>query len=253
MAGLNQFIVAQSETSTALRLFQHLLELGYIPALHQRLLPLGQCTLRATPSASALTQGPESTPSGAVSASGGAAAAPEVTIDALCTVLAEVVTNMYIALALGADARSKAGDALLQYKGLELLAMEQLLSSPACLKVVLHCGLSAEVQAAARAGCIPAVQCMCEVIDMFHLVANTLWGADDPVGVSSGRSAEEAVRALAQFLNLEENLPYLELLCLHRTSFMAGEAPAVCLPRLLHRVRKHLFTTVSPVAAREGP
>jgi hypothetical protein len=111
--------------------------------------------------------------------------------------------------------------------------MDALVADSAALGALIHRGLSAEVQGAARAGSAPARQAMTAVCDLFHASALVLDNAVGIVGDDSCGGAEAGLRA---FLNREETLPFLELLCLpldgELASWLAGcrAAPAADAP-----------------------
>jgi hypothetical protein len=135
-------------------------------------------------------------------------------LDRFCPVLATIVNTMRMLLERASVVGIAAGTDLV------LVTVEQLLSSPAALRVAIHQGLSAEVQEAARAGSTEAAHCITAVCSLFARAATDLHmraGIVDPLGdgkKGGGRLSGELTGQLAAFLRLEENLPFLELLCL---------------------------------------
>jgi hypothetical protein len=97
--------------------------------------------------------------------------------------------------------------------------VEQLLACPASLHAVLHCGLSAEVQEAARSGSHAAQACMHAACLLFRLpplcsrLHQDIYCDDDCPPEISARWLE-VITSLSSFLLREETLPYLEPLCL---------------------------------------
>jgi hypothetical protein len=130
--------------------------------------------------------------------------------DTLCPILASIMHAMAMPWKQGPLCReAAAGDAA------PALSMEQLLPrSAGALMLAVHCGLSATVRAAAEAGSAAARDCMAAVSLYFQHAA--LAGCIHAAGVSGPDDdswAPEIRERLVWFLQLEENLPFLELLC----------------------------------------
>jgi hypothetical protein len=226
MGGLNSYITSQAEARTSQLLFQHLLALGYIPALLQRLLPLAGCIGASSPAAeSSSSLVTEGTPSGQDLDSSAPPPALAAGAEELRAIVAEVTLGVSLAFCLQAAPRG--GSHEYTYPAPVLAAIEQAMSDPACLTVALHCGLSAEAQVAAAGGDATARACMRAVISLFRMVATKLWGVPNMME-HSACSEEDVVRALASFLGLEANLPFLELLCLHHVPWtIDGDGPTM--------------------------
>jgi hypothetical protein len=94
-----------------------------------------------------------------------------------------------------------------------LLALEQLISRPGALAVAVYRGLAVEVQEAAAAGNADAGDCMDVVARLFRFTAGALFSHGILWEKDCSR-VESLTAELGAFLNLEDTLPYLELLCL---------------------------------------
>jgi hypothetical protein len=138
----------------------------------------------------------------------GAAPAALVSMDIFCRVLMEIMRT--VSLLLRQCTRCIHEEA---YAALALGHLDQLLSCPEALRVAVCCGLSAEVQAAARGGDAAASECMATVHHQFALWAYLL--QTQVLDSADGPSHREVVEEkLADFLCQAEVLPFLELLCL---------------------------------------
>jgi hypothetical protein len=144
------------------------------------------------------------------SSSSGTAPAEQRDLDTACTILTSILTALRVVfefMVLGE--KTAAGD-----DDLALVTIEQLLSSPAAMKVAVHQGLSAEVQEAAKEGRAAAVNCAAAACLFFRRAAAALSmiaGVPQLFGVGRARALSGQ---LAGFLQAEENLPFLEPLCL---------------------------------------
>jgi hypothetical protein len=178
-------------------ILQHLLPLGILPALHERLLSL------STASSTPLLQGstlPAAALTGA-SMSDGAQSVMPVGLEEVCDVLRGLSTVMR-------------GVQELHYMQSNLVRPDittKLLSNTEAMEALVHLGLSVPVKDAARAGSAAAQLAMTEVCHMFRSCAYMLECVESNDGDDRYRHAEEVP---GEFLNLEENLPYLQLLCL---------------------------------------
>jgi hypothetical protein len=141
----------------------------------------------------------------------GSPAAAHSKIDTFCSLLAGILKAMAAVVdCLPLGNKKVAGE----MDTLVLVTMEHLLSAPAALKVAVHLGLSAEVQHAAKEGSAAAVECMASVCTFFQNAAFALHiysGATEAVDDSWRKVVSGQ---LPSFLQLEENLPFLEPLCL---------------------------------------
>jgi hypothetical protein len=203
---------------------QQLLSLDLVPALQWWLLRLGAHA--ASSALAASSQSSQGAPSGAegssqsstgasptppsASSSRGTAPADQHDLDTICTILTSILTALRVVfefMVLGE--KTAAGD-----DDLALVTVEQLLSAPAALKVAVHQGLSAEVQEAAKEGRAAALNCAAAACLFFRRAAAVLSmiaGVPQLFGVGRARALSGQ---LAGFLQAEENLPFLEALCL---------------------------------------
>jgi hypothetical protein len=236
LPSLSQILDILSEpaaSNTAIDAAQQLLSLGLVPVLHARLLRLepssppetfagsvrssqaasggaqssSQHAAEVPPTPANLTSSSTSPPPG-VSTS---RVPPRADLEAFCFPLARIVqvmTELLIQCRALANRTSADGEDVV------LMTIEQLLSSPEALKVAVHSGMSAEVQEAARAGSAVASVCMAAVSSFFLHVATALCQHAVFRDAASNSWIEELTRQLESFLHLEENLPFLELLCL---------------------------------------
>jgi hypothetical protein len=161
-------------------MLQHLVPLGLMPALLERVVSLG--------------------------------AARGTGLEVFCDVLAPIAKFMSGHLSAYHRHHTHACAKLATPKGLLPALVEQLLSSPAALDVVLRRGLAADVRAAASAGSTGAMIAMDAVSDLFGALAGAL-------NFSIGNSfiwdgGLQRFDELARYLQQEESLPYLELLCM---------------------------------------
>jgi hypothetical protein len=195
--------------SAATQMVEQALSLGLIPALHSRLFCLNLGCVATTVEGS-----PPPSSQGVDSSSAEVSAVPaRIPIsrpprpnshdrDVMCPILAAIM-----------DMASM----LLEHVPLDRVdlvreTLQQLLSSPAALKVAVHRGLSAGVREAASTGNTAARECMAAVHSMFWQIACAVFTL---TGASSGSGRVEGLRQeLGDFLGLEENLPFLEPLCL---------------------------------------
>jgi hypothetical protein len=102
------------------------------------------------------------------------------------------------------------------YAALTLGFLDQLLSCPDALLVVVCRGLSAEVQEAARGGSAAASMCMAVVHCQIQFMARLLHTSGQAFSSTDDLSHRAAAveSKLADFLNCQEVAPLLELLCL---------------------------------------
>jgi hypothetical protein len=90
------------------------------------------------------------------------------------------------------------------------LALEQLLSNPAALTVAVHQLLAKGAREAAARGVPDAQEGMRAIRRLFHYVATAVFL---PTSAERASCAAALRTKLSALLNLEENLPFLELLC----------------------------------------
>jgi hypothetical protein len=195
---------------------RHLLALGVISALKAQLLLLDMYRIAHTDNRpEAASAGglhcrqeapgapPPAAPSSSQHARGGI-----LGVTKFCSTLALLVGRLQTYVMLASALQVREGEP----ECAELMALQQLLSSTASLKVAVRRGLSAEVQEAATGGNTAACGCMWEVGYLFCHAAYLLFlklHGDNP-----GSSQLGLRQQLVDFLGLEENLPFLELLCL---------------------------------------
>jgi hypothetical protein len=203
---------------------QQLLSLDVVAALHRWLLRLD--THYASTASALSSQSSQGDSSGAegssqsatelpptppsVPHSSGTPLAKQFALDALCTALEGIMTALCVLLETMMISRSTGA----RVDDLVLATMEQLLSSPAALMVAVRRGMSPEVQEAARGGRGAALKCSAAVCLLFRRAACVLsltTGAQDMLRDGRGK---EVSGQLARFLQAEENLPFLEPLCL---------------------------------------
>jgi hypothetical protein len=193
-------------------MLQHFIPLGLLPMLHERLLSLG--TTSASPSPS---QGSASTQMSAVvaalatdapSPSGAAGSLTTTLPETVCRAMAHIGRVLTMSMWLYNTERDTT-DAISE----QLLSafMDQLMSNAEALEVLVHCGLSTEVQGAAAGGSRTAQDVMTEVCVMFRTSAAVL--SFSSTGIAGDSRSGLAEKQLWAFLNLEDTLPYLELLC----------------------------------------
>jgi hypothetical protein len=199
------------EAATAPLLLQHLLPLGLLPALHARLLTLGAATFpgpQSHPGSSRANRGLVTGVAAPTCSGEGVAPLTPARLEAFCMVLADITQSlMFPVMSLYRVMHQRDQTP----KDLLPAFMDQLLSNPAALGVLVQCGLSAEVQAAARAGSAAAQTAMTAVGHLFRFCAVLLHR--DP-GVPLDATSERVEEGLCAFLNLEANQPFLEPLCL---------------------------------------
>jgi hypothetical protein len=211
----NLFTTTPAPGSTAYSMTLHLLSLDVVPALLERLLrlaPQPHTSSGAEGSSQSATEAPATPPSGP--SSGGAT--PTAPSDRFTLwVRHTIITTNIMTIArlllehVTIGSKTAAGD-----DDLVVVPMEQLLSSPAALQVAVHRGLSAEVQGAARGGSAVAAGCMAAVGSCFRQAAAVLRLHTGIAGAVGDQRGKALSGRLASFLRLEENLPFLELLCL---------------------------------------
>jgi hypothetical protein len=181
---------------------QHLVNMGFFSALLELLLDPAPSS-RSSEHRTHYILGISTPPSGAHGP-----ASPRADADALHAVAAliwQVLESATQAQQLGGEQAGQGGNNLV------VATVEQLLSSPVALAALVHRALSAEVQEAARAGGdTSAAGCIVAVCGMFRFAAFLLHiGSRSYGGSFAGVSMK-----LSAFLGLEENLPFLEQLCL---------------------------------------
>jgi hypothetical protein len=203
-----------------------LLSLDLVPALLERLVLLTPPQQEASSAAGGSSQSSQGASGAAGGGSQSSTHSPEIhhsqpnpvgedpaTYNALrgiCSIVATVMTTLRVIWEhVATGGKTAAGD-----DDLVLVTLEQLLSSPAALKVAVHKGLSTEVQEAAGAGSVEALTCMRAVCACLQRAAFSLHMHTCATGPERGRRAKALSRQLASFLQAEENLPFLEALCL---------------------------------------
>jgi hypothetical protein len=201
---------ANDDPAMAPTFLQHLPPLGLLPALHARVQSLGAATFPRVQSQQGSSHADPSlatSVAAAQTAHGTVQCLTPERLEAFCRVLADILQSMFALLwAFHVQHRECTVP-----KDLLPAFMDQLLCNPAALGVLVQCGLSAQVQAAASAGSAAAVRAMAAVCDLFRYSAVVLHV--EP-GTSLDAASERVEEGLWAFLNLEANLPYLELLCL---------------------------------------
>jgi hypothetical protein len=141
------------------------------------------------------------------------AQAPSIPLHQLCYLVGHVVELLAAPVRLYPSVEQLAGDGGAGF----LEPIEQLLSVPDALQVVVQLGLSEAVREAAAEGDPPAMSCVRSICCMFRRIAFTLQMKDltQVLGSQgSNQKLEEATRHLQAFLLNEGNLPFLEPLCL---------------------------------------
>jgi hypothetical protein len=201
------------DPTTAPLLLQHLPPLGLLPALHARVLTLGAATFPRPQ----LHQGSSRTNRGlltgeAAPTCSGEEVAPltPARLEAFCVVLAGISQLMLPVLSFYQvlDRTDQIPTDLFPAFMDQMLSLDQ---NSAALEVLVQCGLSAEVQAAASAGSDAARQAMSGVGYLLRYCAVLLHR--DP-GMLLDATSERVEEGLCAFLNLEANQPFLEPLCL---------------------------------------
>jgi hypothetical protein len=195
---------------------KHQLAMGVIPAYLQR---LDACSFSGTPppaDASPCVGDPAAgTPPAAPHPGVPPASAVQPGLEDFCSSMCHLLTHLP-AVAFEGGEYMHVGGAGDGYES-PLLAMEQLLSSTDTLAGVLQRGLAAQVQQAARSGSAAARGCMGAVAYLFRFAARALF-THAIVWPNDRRWVSNLSAQLHAFLNLEEALPYLELLCLPQDS-----------------------------------
>jgi hypothetical protein len=189
-----------------------LLPRGFIAALLDRLVLIKDRATFSPPDGSAAAEQLPATADGAAKSSGTGPSVHSISLLDLCSVLWQCLEMITVTLPVFiSDGQLQGGaDASI------LQPMEQLLSSPAALQALLQLGLSDPVLEAARQGASEAIDCVASLCYLFRNIAFTLrvQVLTQRATRRSDKQLEEAVEKLAAFLGLEENLPYLEPLCL---------------------------------------
>jgi hypothetical protein len=195
---------------------EQLLSLDLVPMLLGRLMRLdpqsqrsqeaASCAQGAAEASAAFRSGPSS---------GGVSSACATDLHRTSGAVTAIMVTLSMLLKwLPVGRKTAAGDG-----DLALVTIEQLLSSPAALKVAVHRGLCTEVQEAARMGCEPAWCCMEAVSLCFRRAAAVLCMHKAVTDAAGNRRGNELCKELAGFLQAEENLPFLEPLCLPPADF----------------------------------
>jgi hypothetical protein len=196
---------------------QHALALGLVPAMLQRLLRLG--TFRLSPAAAGgglhglpgLPLGdlppPEATSAAAVAPAATAPAHDAVSNERFFQVLTAVVHALPVAALL--DDRDS--NVLRAADEAVLGCLQQLLSCPEALAVMVSQGLSAEALEAAAGGDLHASECVAAVQFVARWLARSLLQLRSVP--HDNTRATELCGLLEAFLGHEERLPLLEALC----------------------------------------
>jgi hypothetical protein len=191
---------------------EQLLSLDLVPVLLGRLMRLDPHPQRRQEASSGVQgslQRAAEAPAVFRSGSGGVSPACSADMGTLGAVTG-IMTTLYVLLKrLSVGGKTAAGDG-----DSALVAIGQLLSSPAALKVAVQGGLSAEVQEASRAGSEHSSECMEAVCLFFRNAALVLCLHKAVTDADGMRRGEELCNELASFLQADENLPFLEPLCM---------------------------------------
>jgi hypothetical protein len=185
-------------------MLQHLLALGVIPELLERILALA---------ATALSDG-ETLAAPAPALDGEHAATVEDADAYLCLALRGILHPLCVAVCPTGDATKV--DTHEEHEPLVRHVMQQILACPDVLAAAVEAGLSPQVQQAARAGHQPAQQCMDSVCGLFRRMAYLLLmhHMTTPAQTWARDSEGSPWRSLTAFLKLQDVQPFLELLCL---------------------------------------
>jgi hypothetical protein len=202
-------IEALEDDPVAPAMLQHLLPLGVLPALQACLLSLDATVFSSPALQSDSTRITQGSPLTAASGSGAVGESnPSWLLEVGWKWLLMIQRVMWGVLELHQGAHYTPEVPVDLFHAV----MEQLLSNSAALKVLVHRGLSAEVQAAARAGRSDvAPLLLTAVCGLLRLAAATM---HEMRTIGGGNSCSRAEEQLGAFLNLEDTLPYLELLCM---------------------------------------
>jgi hypothetical protein len=193
-----EMVATPAASNTGSSAAQELLSLDLVGALQGRLVCLDPRTL---------SSGASSGAAGSSQGSQVGCSPADNALDTFCAIATEI-------MAVFSGLLNRAVEDRLKSPGGDVLVLEKLLCSPAALRVAVQRLLSAEVQEAARAGSTAARECMGAVRVLLRGAAFTLYlhtGLSDP---DAGGRGQELSKRLALFLGAEENLPFLEPLCL---------------------------------------
>jgi hypothetical protein len=237
--GVVALFATPAANTTANVAVQQLLSLDLVPALLARLLhldahPASTASAPSSQSSQGPTGGAEGSSRSSQGGTGGAEGSSQSTTaepptpasgpssdsgvppaklsetDCFCSIVATITTalgGLLMHVPVGGRTAAGDGDLLLE-------TIEQLLSSTAALKVAVHDGMSVEVQEAARAGSGAARECLSGVCLMLRQAAFALSMTTGAPELCRDGRAEVLSGQLAMFLQAEENLPFLEPLCL---------------------------------------
>jgi hypothetical protein len=209
---LATFVYHLQEAPHAAVMSEHVMALGVIPAYLERLQLASFSFSCPSPGGASHTFQPAAASLAALSLD--VADPPNTPTSVSMEEFCSLVTHMLVRLRTTVYERGKQGD-LEARAGDEptLLAMEQLISNPAALAVAVQRGLAVEVRETAAAGSAAARECMEVVARLFRFTARILF-THGMLRAKDCSRVEALTAKLGAFLNLEETLPYLELLCL---------------------------------------